>query len=134
MKINWKEMVAAITFSLIGIFFTWLGIYGIIKEKHITDIIFIGSMGLFCLISGILWFIFTNDFFVVDYEEPVEDFKKVLFKNKYLLVNMSTNMAYELPMEFFNKNLKYVKIRFCYDIKQRFRMEQFNLHDQIFID
>jgi hypothetical protein len=134
MKINWKEIIPATIFLLVGILLTVLSIFGIITEKNPSDIAFIGSMGILSLICGILWFIFTYDFFIVYYEAPNEDFKKVLFKNKYLLVNITTNMAYELPMEFFNKNLKYIRIKFCYDIRKRFRKEEFYLHDQVFID
>ena len=132
MKTNWKEFVGGITLLLIGFFSTWLVVYGIIKEKSFDGILFYGIMGTFCLIAGTLWFVFTNDFFVAYYEESVENYRKVVFKNKYLLVNMQTNMAYELPLEFINKNLKYVKIKLCYDIKQKFRMEEFNIYDQVF--
>lgn len=134
MKTNWKEMIGALTFLIVGILFTILDIYGIVKEKNIADIIFIGMCGVVCLMCGTLWVIFTYDFFIVDYEEPIENFKKVIFSNKYLLVNIQTNKAYELPVGFISKDLKYVKIRFCYDIRKNFKTEQFNLHHQVFVD
>lgn len=134
MKVNWKEMIAFTLFCASGFFFTILTIYGIYFNEPLEPIVFLGVIGFLSSIIAVIWGIYTNDFYILEHETLSEHFKKVVFKNKCLLVNIDDNMAFELPMEFAYKHFRYIKTRYCYNLRRKFTVEEFYLKDQVFAD